>query len=85
MSNPFRPKYSNITESVNSGNGSTMIRKVTNSNFELYAEEGNTRRSKSVRLTESLLSDVKETLPDDFEMPRTVVLNFNLLEQEQML
>ncbi len=77
MSNPFRPKYSNRTESVDNGTSTTMIRKVTNSNYDLYAEEGNTRRSKSVRLTETLLSEVSETLPDDFEMPRTVVLNFN--------
>ena len=68
MSNPFRPKYSNMTKSLNSELGSTKIRKVINSQYDLYAEISHTKRSKAVRLTENLLNDVKEMLPNDFEI-----------------
>ncbi len=77
MSNLFRPKYSHVHEMVDSCNNSIKVKKVLNSHFDLYAEVSNSRRSKAVRLTEKLLSEVKEMLPDGFEMPRTVVLNFN--------
>lgn len=78
MSNPFRPTYSKQTETVKVTRNETKIRKVTNSDFNLYAEEGHTRRSKAVRQTEKLLTEISETLPDDFEIPRTVVLDFDL-------
>ncbi len=78
MANTFRPMYSHITESIHTGNVSVKIRKVINSKFDLYAEEGNTRRSKAVRLTENLLNEINSTLPNNFVMPRTVVLDFKL-------
>ena len=78
MSNPFRPKYSNVIEIIDSGTSSTLIRKVVNSQFELYAEIKHTRRSKVVRLTENILNDVKDFLPDNFELPRTVVLDLKI-------
>lgn len=78
MANTFRPKYSHIAESIHTGNVPIKIRKVINSNFDLYAEEGNTRRSKAVRLTENLLNEINSTLPNNFVMPRTVVLDFKL-------
>ena len=82
MSNPFRPKYSNMTKSLNSELGSTKIRKVINSQYDLYAEISHTKRSKAVRLTENLLNDVKEMLPSDFEIPQIVVVDFEIFNAE---
>ena len=82
MSNTFRPKYSDIIKSINSDICSTKIRKVINSHYDLYAEIKHTRRSKAVRLTENLLNDVLETLPNDFEMPQIVVVDFEIFNAE---
>lgn len=78
MSNTFRPKYSDVIEIIDSGSSSAQIRKVVNSQYELYAEVSNTRRSKAVRLTENLLNDVKDFLPNNYELPRTVVLDLKI-------
>ncbi len=80
MSNTFRPKYSDIIKSINSDIGSTKIRKVINSHYDLYAEISHTKRSKAVRLTENLLNDVKEMLPNDFVMPQIVVVDFEIYD-----
>ena len=82
MSNTFRPKYSDIIKSINSDICSTKIRKVINSHYDLYAEISHTKRSKAVRLTENLLNDVLETLPNDFEMPQIVVVDFEIFNAE---
>ncbi len=82
MSNTFRPKYSDIIKSINSDIGSTKIRKVINSHYDLYAEISHTKRSKAVRLTENLLNEVKEMLPSDFEMPQIAVVDFEIFNAE---
>ncbi len=51
---------------------------MLNSHFDLYAEVSNSRRSKAVRLTEKLLSEVKEMLPLDFVFPMIIVFDFEI-------
>ena len=79
MAYTFRPIYSEQVESITSNTGNTVkIRKVLNSKFNLYAEATKTKRSKSVRLTESLLNDIYKILPNGFELPNIVVINFSV-------
>ncbi len=82
MSNLFRPKYSHDHKIINSDYSSLNIKKVINSQFDLYAEVSNSRRSKAVRLTEKLLSEVKEMLPSDFVFPTIIVFDFEILDIE---
>ena len=79
MAYTFRPIYSEKVETITSNTGNTVkIRKVLNSKFNLYAEATKTKRSKSVRLTESLLNDIYKILPNGFELPNIVVINFSV-------
>ncbi len=79
MAYPFRPMYSEKIETIISNTGKTVeIRKVLNSKFSLYAEANKTKRSKSVRLTENLLNDISKILPNVFELPNIVVINFSV-------
>ncbi len=79
MAYPFRPMYSEKIEAITSYTGKTVeIRKVLNSKFSLYAEASKTKRSKSVRLTENLLNDISKILPNVFELPNIVVINFSM-------
>lgn len=76
MSNSFRPKFGK--ETVNTvGNIKIQIKKVDNSNFELYTDIENTDRNKAVRLTEKNLRKVVEQMPNGFEMPKVVVIDFD--------
>ena len=78
MSNPFRPKYSDKIKSINSELRLTEIRKVINSQYDLYAEISHTKRSKAVRLTENILNEIKELLPSDFMLPQIVIVDFDI-------
>ncbi len=83
MSNLFRPKYSHVHEMVDSCNNSIKVKKVLNSHFDLYVEVSNSRRSKAVRLTEKLLSEVKEMLPLDFVFPMIIVFDFEIFNARE--
>ena len=79
MAYTFRPIYSEKVETITSNTGNSVkIRKVLNSKFNLYAEANKTKRSKSVRLTESLLNDIYKILPNGFELLNIVVINFSV-------
>ncbi len=78
MANTFRPKYSNQTKTFSYKHNVIQIKKVLNSHFDLYVEETKTRRSKVVRLTENLLREIKDTLPSKFELPRVIILDFDI-------
>lgn len=80
MSNSFRPIYSKEIYRRKTGDSSINLRKVINSQFELYAEIGHTKRSKAVRLTEKLLIEIRETLPSSFIFPKIIVINFDYFE-----
>ncbi len=78
MANTFRPKYSNQPKTFSYNHNVIQIKKVLNSHFDLYVEENKTRRSKVVRLTENLLREIKNTLPSKFELPRVIILDFDI-------
>ncbi|MEI3163007.1 MAG: phage minor head protein [Lachnospirales bacterium] len=76
MSNSFRPKFGR--ETVNRvGSINIAVKKVDNSQFEMYTDVDNTRRNKAVRLTEKNLRKVVEQMPNGFEMPKVVVVDFD--------
>ena len=69
MSNSFRPKYG--AESVSSvGDIHIPMKKVTNSQFEMYTDVDNTSKNKAVRLTEKNMRRVSKMMDAEFEMPK---------------
>lgn len=76
MSNSFRPKYGKETiDKV--GKIKIPVKKVENSQFEIYTDIENTTKNKAVRLTEKNMRNVANRLPKDFEMPKIVVIDFD--------
>ena len=76
MSNSFRPKYGK--EAVDKvGKIKIPVKRVTNSQFELYTDVENTTKNKAVRLTEKNMRKAVNTLPNGFEMPKIVVVDFD--------
>lgn len=76
MSNSFRPKYGKETiDKV--GKIKIPVKKVENSQFEIYTDIENTPKNKAVRLTEKNMRNVANQLPKDFEMPKIVVIDFD--------
>ena len=74
MSSSFRPKYGTFEKLVL--NKIEMdVTKVTNSKFDMVADISD-KRNKSVRLTEKMLTDIQEDLPENFEMPKIAVVDF---------
>lgn len=83
MSNSFRPNYGeDVTLKRNIGtvekpsNVELNLKKVSNSKFEIYADQSFTRREKSVRLAEKLSRAVAKEMPEGYEMPRVIVVDF---------
>lgn len=58
MSNSYRPKLGNPTKVEINKNVSIPVNRVLNSRFDMLAEEGLTKRSKAIRLTEKMLTDI---------------------------
>ena len=52
------------------------VKKVANSNFQLYTDVDADRKNKAVRLVEKTLFAVKRDLPDSFEIPKVAVIDF---------
>lgn len=76
MSNSFRPKYGKETvDSV--GNINIYVKKVENSQFELYTDVANTIKNKAVRLTEKNMREVAQMMPTNFEIPKICVIDFD--------
>ena len=76
MSNSFRPKFGK-NEEIELGRIKILVKKVQNSEFELYADAGFTDRNMAVRLNEKVLREIRKGLPEDFEMPQVVVIDFD--------
>lgn len=74
MSNSFRPEFEKAKPLVYSET-EIQLNKVKNSSFDLYAEDTEGKKSKAVRRTEKRLSKIKKTLPEGFELPKTVVVD----------
>ena len=72
MANRFIPEYTESKPLVY-GKNEIPLNKVKNSSFDLYAENTETKKSKAVRRAEKRLAKIKKTLPEGFELPKTVV------------
>lgn len=77
MSNSFRPKYSDSITDISIGDISISTKQVENSKFDLVTEVSEGRRSKAVRLAEKNLKEVQKYLPDNFELPKIAVIDFD--------
>lgn len=77
MSNSFRPKYSDSIADISIGDISISTKQVENSEFNLVTDVNEGRRSKAVRLAEKNLKEVQKYLPDNFELPKVAVIDFN--------
>ncbi|MEE0265517.1 MAG: phage minor capsid protein [Acutalibacteraceae bacterium] len=80
MSNSYRPIFSYSKPiSFNKGKESVSIpvKKVSNSKFNMVTDIDVSRRNKAVRLTEKLLTEIKDELPTDFELPQIAVIDFD--------
>lgn len=74
MANSFRPKYEKA-KAVTIGEKEIPLNKVTNSEFNMYADISEGRRSKAVRLAEKNLQQIQEMLPAGFELPKIAVVD----------
>lgn len=54
----------------------TNEKRVSNSNFDMWTDMESTSRNKAVRLYEKKLNNIKDELPDWFEMPRISIIDF---------
>jgi hypothetical protein len=84
MSKSFRPKYGatktftrNVGVTKKAENVILKLKKVENSNFEMYVEQSFTKREKIVRLAEKSMRTVSNELPIDFKTPRVLVIDFD--------
>lgn len=84
MSNSFRPKFGktrtleeNFRVEKPSQRETLKLKRVLNSEFELYVDEDFSKRTKAVRLVEKNLRALREELPTGImEMPKVVVVDF---------
>lgn len=76
MSNSFRPTFSERAQTVMANGTDLQVKRVTNSNFELYTEVDRSKRDKGIRYVEKGLRSSAERLPENFEMPRVVAIDF---------
>lgn len=74
MSNSFRPHYGNEKE-IQIDKLKMNVRPVSNSKFDMLTDTQNPR-SKAVRLAEKMFTDIKNELPETFELPQIAVVDF---------
>lgn len=75
MSNRFIPKFGD--ESVLKMNSlSFKVKKVVNSNFDMWASTEATNKNKAIRLYEKKINEIQKTLPEDFKLPKVMVIDF---------
>ena len=77
MSNSFRPKYSDKIATISIGEILISTKIVENSSFNIVSDVDATRRNKAVRLAEKLLSEIKNELPQGYEIPQVAVIDFD--------
>lgn len=77
MSNSFRPEYEEHTMDVSIGQQEIILKKVRNSQFDLYADVDFTRRNKAVRFAERNLRGIHDFVPEDFQIPPIAVVDFD--------
>ena len=77
MSNSFRPEYEEHTRGVSIGEQKIILKKVRNSQFDLYADVDFSRRNKAVRFAERNLREIHDFIPEDFQIPPIAVVDFD--------
>ena len=77
MSNSFRPKYSDKTTAISIDKILISTKAVKNSSFNIITDVDATKRDKAVRLAEKLLSEIKNELPQGYEIPQVAVIDFD--------
>ena len=83
MSKSFRPEFGK-SEVVKENFGlpelpeirTLKLKKVLNSQFEVYADVETSRRSKAVRLVEKSLMAIREEMPKGYKLPKVYVVDF---------
>lgn len=76
MSNSFRPKYENVNP-IKLQQKTIEVKKVSNSSFNMVTDIDNTTKNKAVRLTEKILKKLQKDLPDNFQLPKIAIVDFN--------
>ncbi len=85
MSNSFRPEFSNSTKGIGvkfkDANNQVVnvemnLKKVKNSQFNMYVDEDAQKRNKAVRLTEKNLEKIKDKLPEGYKDTTIAVVDF---------
>ena len=78
MAGRFKPKYGKEAD-VNIPGTKTFIpiKKVTNSNFNLWAEKSENQRSMPVKICEKILNQIQADLPEILEIPQIIIVDFD--------
>lgn len=78
MAGRFKPKYGKEAD-INIPGTKTFIpiKKVTNSNFNLWAEKSETGRSMPVKICEKILNQIQPDLPEILEIPQIIIVDFD--------
>jgi hypothetical protein len=76
MSNSIRLKYDTEESSVSLGKLEIPVRRVINSNFDMYVASDEKEKSRGARLCEKYMRAIQNELPTDFNMPKIIVLDF---------
>lgn len=76
MSNRFVPKFGE-NNNIKISNLSINTKKVLNSEFNMWTDSYVTSKNKEVRLYEKKLKEIKDKLPDGFEISRVAIVNFD--------
>ncbi|WP_346890328.1 minor capsid protein [Clostridium sp. UBA1056] len=75
MTNRFVPEFGEFRE-VKLEGFLIKEKRVSNSKFNMWADVDATKKNKAARLYEKKLKNIKDELPDWFEMPRVSIIDF---------
>lgn len=75
MSNRFAPKFGE-NNNMKLGKLSINVKKVLNSEFDMWTDLDATNKNKAVKLYEKKLKLIKDKLPDGLYIPSIVIINF---------
>ena len=75
MANRFIPEFGEIRE-FKLNNITINEKRVSNSDFNMWTDVDATKKNKAIRLYEKKLKNIKNELPEWFEVPRVSIINF---------
>ena len=82
--NSFKPQLGKEAEITFKNNGQTInvaAHKVSNSKFEMYLGDIVSPRNRMVRIAEKQMQEVVKGLPEDIELPKILICNFDDIEK----